>query len=175
MIVAFTGPESTGKTTLAEEMARHLQVPLLPEYAREYLDSSKGHYGPEDILHILHEHKKRVNQIIKEGHPLCILDTDVLVLKIWMEYKFGIKDPVLEKEWLSQPVDIYFLCTPDIPWEYDPMRENPNDRETLFTLYVEALERAQKVFYVVNGEREERFHQVKQILSSLLPVTSFEK
>lgn len=175
MIVAFTGPESSGKSTLAAEVAHHFHVPLLPEYAREYLAYSNGLYSPEDITHILREHKNRVNQLIQDGHPLCILDTEVLVLKIWMDYKFGINDPVLEEEWISQPVDIYFLCSPDIPWEQDPLRENPNDRDTLFSLYHDTLSNAKKIFHVVKGEREERFCQVQQILSSLLSDTPIKK
>jgi NadR type nicotinamide-nucleotide adenylyltransferase len=175
MIVAFTGPESTGKSSLATEMARHFNVPLLPEYAREYFQGYIGDYGPEDIIRILREHKSRVQQLMNEGHPMFILDTDVLVLKIWMECKFGLKHPDIESEWAAQPVDIYFLCKPDIPWEWDPLRENPNDRDTLFEKYLEALTDSKRVFHIVKGEKEDRICQVKQVLSSLKPLTASTK
>ncbi len=37
-IIVITGAESTGKSTLAENLAGHFSVPYIPEIAREYIE-----------------------------------------------------------------------------------------------------------------------------------------
>ena len=133
--IIVTGPESSGKTTLCNDIAYHFNLSQSKEYAREYLQKKLKDYIQEDLLKI----DKRQFNLEKLN---IILDTDLITIKIWSEYKFGscntwILDKIEEQKNENR---FYLLCKPDIPWEADPLRENPNDRLNLFEIYKMELE-----------------------------------
>jgi nicotinamide riboside kinase len=68
----------------------------------------------------------------------------------------------------AQQFDHYFLCAPDIPWEPDPLRENPLNREMLFGLYLEQLEKYGRNFTILTGHLENRQELIKVKISELL-------
>ena len=153
MIVSIVGPESCGKTTLARELAEHLSMPLVEEVARKALAGRPG-YGFEDVVCIARAQWREE----REASVPAVLDTDLLVVRIWLSDKFGV---VLA--WLEEAVrgthrsKRYLLCAPDVPWEPDPLRENPHDRQRIFDLYREALEDLGLPFAVVRGLGAARF------------------
>lgn len=156
--IAFTGPESTGKSTLSSWLSIELKIPLIEEYAREYL-AEKQEYLQEDLDLIA---RKQVKLWSKESS--FIADTDMTVMKIWSEVKYSSCSYLIQKYFDAQFFDVYFLCVPDIPWEEDPLRENPNDRHEIFELYLNLLE-SQKVNYkIISGELEERKQQILNYL-----------
>ena len=124
--VIVTGPESSGKTTLVKKLSKHFQIPYIKEYSRLYISYLERSYTKEDIRIIAKEHLK--NEISEE--PLLLLDTDLITLKIWSEYKYGTCDNLITSQVKKQKKEnrIYLLCKPDIPWKFDPQRENPKDR-----------------------------------------------
>jgi len=134
-ILVFTGPESSGKTTSAERIAMEYQLPLVKEYAREYLTKHGREYTLEDIRNIAKKQVELERQAYQEN-PLIICDTDIVILEIWALEKYrtslGIKDELADKKH-------YLLCYPDIPWEPDSLRENPEDRMRLFERYTHYL------------------------------------
>ena len=71
----------------------------------------------------------------KQNASLLIADTEFLVLKIWSEEKFKSCSYFIDNNFNKQKFDLYFLCKPDIPWIYDPLRESENQREELFKKY----------------------------------------
>lgn len=156
--IAFTGPESTGKSTLSSWLSAEMKIPLMEEYARVYL-AEKKEYFQEDLDLIAREQVKLWS---KESH--FIADTEMTVMKVWSEVKYSCCSDLIQKYFDSQFFDVYFLCVPDIPWEEDPMRENPNDRNEIFELYHNLLE-TQKVNYkIISGELEERKQQILNYL-----------
>ena len=134
-ILVFTGPESSGKTTCANRISTINQLPLVLEYAREYLTIHGPLYTFKDIQKIAITQIERELECNK-NNPLIICDTDIITLEIWALEKFGhslgISDALKSKKH-------YFLCYPDIPWEPDPLRENPEDRLRLFDRYEQYL------------------------------------
>ena len=127
-ILVFTGPESSGKTTCAKRISTEYQLPLVEEYAREYLTIHGSVYTFEDIRNIAVKQKELERQAHQEN-PLIICDTDIITLEIWALEKFGTSignvDELADKKH-------YLLCYPDIPWAPDPLRENPEDRHRIF-------------------------------------------
>ena len=146
--IVITGPESSGKTTLTKAIAKALNTDYTEEYAREYLNSNTS-YKQEDLLLIAQ------GQLQKEkanANPIAIHDTDLITIKIWSEYKYNQCDPwILEQIEQQKSKDrIYLLCKPDIPWEADPLRENPSNRAELFKIYKKELEYLGYDYFVVD-------------------------
>ena len=146
--IVITGPESSGKTTLTKAIAKALNTDYTEEYAREYLNSNTS-YKQEDLLMIAQGQlqKERAN-----ANPIAIHDTDLITIKIWSEYKYNQCDPwILEQiEQQKSKNRIYLLCKPDIPWEADPLRENPSNRAELFKIYKKELEYLGHDYFVVD-------------------------
>jgi len=145
--IIVTGPESSGKTTLCNYIASHFKLSQSKEYARKYLKKKGKKYIQEDLLKIA---KGQLN--LEKVNT--ILDTDLITIKIWSEYKFGNCDNwILDKiEEQKNEIRFYLLCKPDIPWESDTLRENPNDRMKLFEIYKMELENLGHNYFIVEGK-----------------------
>jgi len=167
--VAIVGPESTGKTTLARSLASHYDTEWVPEYAREYLNGLQRPYTQAD----LNEIAKGQLQAEKKARPktnneLLILDTDLQVIKIWSEFKYGDCDPwILQQLNMNQP-SIYILTYFDIPYEKDPLRETPEKRPELFDLYEKALKESDSPYLVVRGNQSQRLEQSIKAISAIV-------
>jgi NadR type nicotinamide-nucleotide adenylyltransferase len=161
--IVFTGPESTGKSTLATQLSQELNCPIVEEYSRTFLQKLNRDYDFEDITQIAK------GQVAKEdatlfNNNIIVCDTDLLVCKIWQEFRFGRVDPWLEHEFKNRRYNIVFLCNVDIPWVYDPLRENPSDREELFNLYKSTLDAYKIDYTIVQGSFQDRYQIVKDTL-----------
>lgn len=161
--IAFTGPECSGKTTLSKWLSNEINGEYCQEYAREYLSNKK--YQLSDIDYI---GKKQI-QIWdeKQNASLLIADTEFLVLKIWSEEKFKSCSYFIDNNFNMQKFDLYFLCKPDIPWIYDPLRESENQREELFKKYLSTLKLKNHNFITLSGNLEQRKKMIKKTLISL--------
>jgi NadR type nicotinamide-nucleotide adenylyltransferase len=164
--VAITGPESSGKTTLAIGLADHYKVPVIPEFAREYLQELDRDYVQEDLDRIAEGQLR--STCAKVGQQLMISDTEMLVMKVWSEFKYGNCSPYIEQLWDDQQFDLYLLCAPDITYEDDPLRENPEDREELFEIYNSHLEEKGEHFVIISGNHDERLKQAVSAIDDLI-------
>ncbi|MBX3707420.1 MAG: ATP-binding protein [Pseudomonadales bacterium] len=138
LVICVTGPESTGKTTLARELAATLAAPLVPEAARVYLAGRRG-YDRADVLAIARMQLEWERTALERGAGVIVADTDLTVFRVWWEERFGTLDPWLEATLGERSPRRYLLARPDLPWEPDPLRESPHDRERLFARYRAAL------------------------------------
>jgi nicotinamide riboside kinase len=161
--IAFTGPESSGKTTLAKLVANTFNTIWIEEYAREYL-SVKSTYTQANLDEIARKQMEKWNI----ESDFLIADTELTVIKVWSEYRFGGCSDFILDAYKNQVFDHYFLCKPDIPWEDDPLRENPDNRDDLFELYSNELLKMQRSFTIVYGNLENRLKICKQAISRLL-------
>ncbi len=154
--IAITGPESSGKTTLARQLAAFFGAPCVPEYARIYLRLLQRPYNADDLPRIAHGQKTWEEVLACQQPALLVCDTDALVLKIWAEYKYGVCPAHILQWWKARSYDLHLLCTPDMPWQYDPLREHPHQREILYNLYLEALRREGVPYAIMQGSETER-------------------
>ena len=159
-IVLF-GPESTGKTTLAKQLAAHYKTNWVPEYAREYLqekwDREQKSCEPHDLLPIAEGQIRLENLLSKEANKILFCDTDLLETKVYSEaYYIGDCDPLLEKYALENSYDLYLLTNIDTPWEADDLRDKPNQREIMFAYFKNTLEKYHKNFITLKGDKELR-------------------
>ncbi len=165
MKIVITGPESTGKTSIVNFLSTELNTIKIDEYARTYLEKTKGKYQYEDLLIIA---KHQIEQEEKcSATKLNILDTDLITIKIWSEYKYGKCDPWIITQINERQYDYYLLCYPDINWEYDPLRENPNDLKSLFVLYENELINQGKQYSIITGTGQSRYNKCINILNNI--------
>lgn len=166
--VAITGPESTGKSWLAKKLAMHYHTVWVDEYAREYLKKNGADYCYEDIVKIARRQKQKEQQLLSKANKLIFCDTEPMVTKIWSEVVFGTVDKWIEQEIIANPYDLYLLCYPDLPWEPDPLRENPDNRTALFELYQQEFSSRGYNFRVVKGTGKERFNNALLFVNALM-------
>ena len=153
-IVCAVGAESTGKTTLCEALAERFAVPWLGEYAREYLDGAP--YQRSDVAAIAREQRRRERELLADTDGGVVLDTDLAVIVVWWREKYGAVPAWLEYAFASQPLRLYLLCRPDLPWQPDPLRESPGDLLRLHEQYRELLTERRLPFVEIEGRGEAR-------------------
>ena len=157
------GPESTGKTTLSIYLAKLYNFDLITEYSRTYLSKTSNSYSYEDLKKIA----IKQNQIEKDnGSEKIIVDTDLLTIKIWSEFKYGSCDPEIEKIISSydRKKRYYLLLKDDIKWEYDPLRESKNDRSEIFSLHKNLLEKKGFNHSIISGTGINRINNAIKIV-----------
>lgn len=164
--IGITGPESSGKTTISEYIAKEFNAYLVEEYARKYL-SNKPKYDLIDLIKIAKEQFKKIKNAQKKQH-LIICDTELTVIKVWVEDKFKEYPKEIKKLYLEQKIDLYILCKPDIPWTHDKLREDKYRREELFNKYKEELDLSKKKYYILSGNKEDRKLIVKDLIQTFL-------
>ncbi|WP_028455921.1 AAA family ATPase [Chitinilyticum litopenaei] len=164
--IALVGPESCGKTTLARELAAELAAPWVPEFARSWFAArGSSDYTLDDIVAIARGQLALEDELASPGWLVC--DTNVLVCVIWAEVRFGQCPPELAMLWRPQDYALHLLLSPDLPWQPDPLRENPLDREQLFELYRQGLQIAGVPFAEVSGSGAQRLACAQAALASL--------
>lgn len=166
--IAITGPECTGKSLLAEELARHYHTVWVPEYAREYIGKLKRAYTQKDILTIAKGQLRSERKLEKLATDFLFCDTELIVTKIWSEVKYKSCDPWILRKVEENKYDLFLLSYIDLPWEDDPQREHPHLREYLFNLYFEELTERNYPFCVVSGTGERRIHNALQSIEGFL-------
>lgn len=170
--VVLFGPESTGKTVLAKQLAEHYKTVYVPEYSREYAEAKLKEKEPltkDDVLPIAIGQMKSENECAKKTDSILICDTDLLETKVYSEvYYPGTHHPLIEKYALENTYDLYFLTYIDTPWEADGIRDKPNEREQIFRAFEDALLKSNKPYILLKGDMATRFETAVKLIDDLL-------
>lgn len=154
--IVVIGPECTGKSELSKFLAEHFKTEWVPEYARGYIDNLVRPYQQSDLISIAHGQIRLEDEWVRDANKVLICDTNLYVIKIWSEFKYGDCPKEILDTIAKRPYDLYLLTYVDIPWEDDPQREHPNEREKLYSIYLEHLKNQAVPFVEIKGEREQR-------------------
>lgn len=172
--VVITGPESSGKTTLAEALAAHVNGGLVREMVRTYFaERTRATSGYEEaelrtIAQLQLQEEERIAELTEAcSGRILVCDTDLITIRIWGEEKFGRSDPWILKRTEQRVYDLWLLCRPDMPWEPDLLRENPNDRDRLFDVYESTLKQLRKPYVVIEGGHEQRLQCAMEAVAFL--------
>jgi len=166
--ICVIGPECTGKTTLSSALANHYSTVWVPEYARGYLNKLNRPYNQSDLLKIAHGQIRMEEEWIREGKRLAFFDTNLLVIKIWSEHKFGHCEPEILKYHESRRYDFYLLTDIDLPWEEDPQREHPQLREHFKNVYLKMIESTGVPYSLISGAEESRLQKSISLIDELM-------
>jgi NadR type nicotinamide-nucleotide adenylyltransferase len=169
--IAVTGPESTGKSTLCEQLADHYGVTWVPEYAREYLLQHGMEYTYDDLLTIAKgQLALEEKYMTAAAQSLIFIDTDLYVIKVWCEFVFGkchqwILDRIAEKKY-----DLYLLCNIDLPWVKDTLREYPDltPRRQLYHMYKDAMINQATPWIEISGTNEQRLKNAVKVIDGMI-------
>ncbi|MEN9332613.1 MAG: hypothetical protein RLZZ94_1703 [Bacteroidota bacterium] len=169
--VAIIGPESSGKTTLAGMLKAHYDGFIVNEFAREYLND-KSSYEEEDLLEIAKGQANLEDEGIASEKNVVLFDTNFVVLKVWSDLKYNRCHSFILDELQNRNYDLTLLLLPNIPWQYDPMRESPSieDRMNILQAYKKQLELLNHPYQVIRnigyGRTQESIYHIDQLIAS---------
>ena len=182
--VVIIGPESTGKSSLCEQLAQHYNTLWCPEYAREYLLKNGMDYNYDDLLTIAKGQVELEEKYIRladgrwqiAGHrstanrQLLFIDTNMYVMKVWCEFVFGKCHQYIPDQIAGRKYDLYLLCNTDLPWIKDELREYPDveTRQNLLTIYKNIMENQSTPWVQISGNYEERLQKAIATVDDLL-------
>lgn len=167
MKIGILGPESSGKTTLAKNLAKIYNCYYISEYAREYLEKKDANYKYtiEDLELIAAAQFRRINKCSKQEN--YFIDTDIITIQIWAEDKFNHCPKSIHKLTEIQNLDAIILCKPDFPWENDPLREDAYRQNIIFKMYLNLLTLNKLTYLCAEGSHEKRIKDVIYFLERL--------
>jgi len=168
ILIAVTGPESTGKSELCATLAAHYGTVFVPEQSRAYLEQLNRKWQYEDVLAIARLQQAVNNAALQTKHPIVFCDTELVAIKVWLKF-YGLPCP----QWVEDAIEAdvythYLLMNIDLPWVSDALRENPADRQTLFNSFVTALEHYHKPYTVISGSESLRVQNAIEVVDSLV-------
>lgn len=180
--IVVIGPESTGKSTLCQQLADHYETAWCPEFAREYLHTNGTNYEFDDLLTIAKgqlaledEYTARLEQQAEPmmesgGHLPLFLDTDMYVMKVWCEFVFNNCHQWILDQIVSRKYDLYLLCNTDLPWVKDELREYPDHdtRNRLYNIYEDIMINQQVPWVDIRGNSEERLSRAISAIDTIL-------
>ncbi|MET4082354.1 NadR type nicotinamide-nucleotide adenylyltransferase [Pedobacter sp. UYP30] len=156
--IAIVGPESTGKSTLSIQIAKHYCVDWIPEYARYYCATLNRPCTLQD------EENMFFGQLALEDAVLAttekdfvICDTTFVTVKIWSDEMLGETPQVVLDALPERTYDLYLLMDIDLPWQDDPLRDFPNQRGYFMEVWHKELKALNASYKVISGLGEERF------------------
>lgn len=166
--IAVVGPESTGKTELSKQLAEQYQTEWVPEVARTYLENLSRQYDYDDLGKIALQQVEAEEKLSKQTGELLICDTNLIVIKVWSDFKFGKTEPWIIEKIREQDYLIHLLMDIDMPWEYDPLREHPHKRKELFEIYVSELESFGIPYQIISGIGKRRLENAVRVIDEVL-------
>ncbi|MBN2776995.1 MAG: ATP-binding protein [Bacteroidales bacterium] len=166
--IVITGPESTGKSTLTKQLSEYYNADCVAELAREFIEKLGRKYAFDDVCEIA---KLQINAELNtpnQDGEIVFYDTDLIVTKIWFKRVFDKVPDWIDTHLQNHPAYLHLLCYPDLPWVYDPVRENPDNRLELFDEYESEIKQLEIQYHIITGVGEERFRNAVKSIESFL-------
>ncbi len=166
--IAIVGPESTGKSAMAEWLAEYYQTIWVPEYARGYCEKLTAPCTWQDEINMFRGQLEMEKELLPKANKLLICDTTFITIKIWSDYTFGQAPLEVLDELPKHPYDFYLLMDIDLAWEHDPLRDFPHLREYFMEVWHKELKMLNANYHVISGKGDERFKNAATAINDYL-------
>lgn len=171
--VVLFGPESSGKTTLSQRLARYYNTVWVPEFARDYLqqkwNNKRKTCEKEDFIPIAIGQMALENKLAEKADKILICDTDLLETKVYSEEFYdGFVDEILERAAIENSYDLYLLTYIDTPWEKDDLRDRPEQRLEMFTAFENALIQNKRPYILLKGDKKTRLFTATEAINKII-------
>lgn len=171
--VVLFGPESTGKTTLSRQLARHYDTVWVREFARNYLqdkwNDERQTCERKDLIPIAIGQMMLENDLAEKANDVLVCDTDILETMVYSEtYYGGFVEPILKRAAKKNKYDLYLLTYIDTPWEEDDLRDRPDLRKEMFDAFHQALVKYNRPFILLKGNKRKRLRKATKAIDKLL-------
>lgn len=169
--IVLVGAESTGKTTLAKQLADHFGTVWVREYLREFseekLKNENKSVEKSDNFTIVKNQLTWENEAVEKANRFLFCDTNYVQTMIYSELYFGGVDDFFRECAENLKYDLYLLTDIDVPWEEDGVRDAPLERERHNDFFKKRLEEMNKPFIEISGSEEQRKQKAIQIANDL--------
>lgn len=169
--VVMTGSECTGKTRLAEALARRYRTIWTPEAARVRGEAKAEPLGFEDVEWIARRHIAAADAAVGRVRDLLVLDTDLVSTLAYSRHYYGRCPGWIARDAGARLADLYLLHHPDVPWIADVARDRPQQREEIHELFVETLASLGARVVDIRGDWPEREERAARAIDALLAGT----
>lgn len=164
--IAIVGPESTGKSTMSRWLAEHYQTIWVPEFARGYCENLTADCTWQDEINMFHGQLALEKELLPKANKLLICDTTFITVKIWSDALFGTSPQEVLDELPKHQYGLYLLLDIDMPWQDDPLRNFPTQREHFMQVWHQELRGLNANYKVISGIGEERFHNAVKAIDA---------
>ncbi len=165
--VVLLGTESTGKTTLTEQLAAHFQAPYVLEAGRDLITDSTD-FSRADLLAVATEHARRIAQAVGEAGPLLFVDTDVYITQSYAQFAWGELLTLPNEVYALNRADLYLYLAADVPYVQDGTRLPAAERQRLDHSHRQTLTQFNIPFIEISGSWAQRFEQAVHLVEKLL-------
>lgn len=167
--IAIVGLESTGKSTMSVQLAKYYRVPWVSEYARYYCEALTAPCTLQDEVNMFHGQLALEHSVLAVAETAFVIcDTTFLTVKIWSDAFFGETPQIVLDALQQHPYDFYVLLDIDLPWEDDPLRDFPGQREHFMQVWHKELKALGARYSVVGGLGEERLQNAITVIDGFL-------
>lgn len=164
--ICLFGPESVGKTTLTQQLARYFNTSFVHEMARDVISSND--FEIDTMTEIARRQTSLVQQRLQTANKVLFCDTDVITTQIYSQHYFGCVPDELKELEKEIAYDLYLLLNIDTPWVPDSLRALGHRRAEMFAVFKNELEKRQLPYVLIEGKWEERFDIAKKKVEEIL-------
>ncbi len=169
--VALVGAESTGKTTLAAQLADHFDTVWQGEYLRTWIDHKGLPVVPADVHHAARGQQAAEWALARRCNRILFCDTDLWQSVAYSAHYYGAAPGWIVEAAKAQKRDLYLLLEPDVPWVPDPQRDGPHLRALIQARLERLLAHVPAPVVRVHGSWETRFASAVSAITPLLTPT----
>ena len=167
--IVIIGPESTGKTELAQFLAKKFNTTYIPEYAREYIEHLNRSYTYNDVVSIAKKQIELEKNFSKKANHILFFDTYLILTKVWFQVVFNKIPEWLDEKIRESSIDLFLLCNTELPWVPDKVRENGGEmREKLFEMYKSEIIHYGFTYEVISGKGINRFENALKVVTKFI-------
>jgi NadR type nicotinamide-nucleotide adenylyltransferase len=150
--IGILGAESSGKTTLAEQLAEHYHTVWVPEFARRHFETGDiAAHSIEDLEQIAHSQMEEENELRPFANGLLFCDTTLITIRIWSILEFGEVPPEIDRMIQQENYDHYLVLDNSVAWVADALRLNKFDREMILSMNIRDVLKSGRSYTVIRG------------------------